>query len=93
MWRGWGVGLDAALFFWFGFVVCEAVWIVVPLALGACAWRRILAAPSAHLIAPAEPEAEHAASEPAAPPAAPPARPKLRLPLPTRGHAELFKRA
>ena len=80
VWRGWGVGLDAALFFWFGFVVCEAVWIVVPLALGVRAWRRIvhrLAAPSARPIAHAEPEAEHIASEPAkAAAAAPDARPR-----------------
>ena len=95
VWRGWAVSLDAGLFFWFGFVACEAIWIVVPLVLGARAWRRVvrgLTAQGAMLSALAAPGTAPAA--PATPArAAPSARPKLRLPRPTRGHAELFKRA
>ena len=77
VWRGWECTLDATIFFWFGFVVCEAIWVVVPgcLGLGAAGrLERVLAehrAAGAHAAAVAD--ARAVASE----------RPRLRLPVQT----------
>lgn len=52
VWRGWELTLESVAYFWFAFAFCMPLWVVVPLALGARAWRRLdvaLARTEAHV--------------------------------------------
>ena len=41
VWQGWDLTRDSVLYFWFGFVFCELIWVVVPVYYGRRAWSRI----------------------------------------------------
>lgn len=78
VWRGSERTLDAAVFFWFGFVACEALWIVIPGCLGFGAARRLLRVLTEHHATEVQAAAVAGAARLGAS-----ERPRLRLPVQT----------